>query len=185
MIVGVVCILAAGGWIFQGERVRLIVEPGYFQVHGEYTFRPTVEGAQLPILYPFPEDPSLGMPFPIEVGFVRSDGLSDPLQIHESSDGWRWTIPAGSAERVVRVRYSQSMEGDRATYVLRSTSQWNAPLENALLEVRVPTGYEAVITPKLEEVGSGPNGRFYREKFVNWMPDTDFVVTLRPEHSAR
>jgi hypothetical protein len=173
-----VLLAAFAAWTFAEESVTTVVAADRCEVTGTYTFRCAHDAPDLPILYPFPDDPSLGEPEPVVVALVCTGGTFDPLPFHVFDDGWRWIVPGGGAgTRTVRVVYRQAMSDGRATYVLRSTQRWGVPLEQALLQVEVPADWEVSIEPRLELVTASGRTRVYRAEFRNWMPEMDLTVS--------
>jgi len=124
---------------FVAETVTLWIGRNEMRVVGNYRFEGRAADGFLPLLYPFPEDSTLGPPQLLHASLSGEPGSG--LQKVDAEVGalpWRFGLhPKSAASYGLNVEYTQPLAGRSATYVLRSTLDWGRPLRNATFEVFV------------------------------------------------
>ena len=129
----------SGGPRFVEETVTLWIGRTEMRVVGNYRFEGRAADGFLPLIYPFPEDSTLGPPQLLHASLSGEPGSG--LQKVDAEVGalpWRFGLHPKAAESYgLNVEYRQPLAGRSATYVLRSTLDWGRPLRNATFEVFV------------------------------------------------
>jgi hypothetical protein len=166
-------------WSFAGERVYMRVTESEFVVDAHYDFERGAREEDLVIRYPFPSDTTLGVPELMGADVLTSGG-SRGVDIVFGPDGWRWVLKS-SWGRVVSLHltYRQAIRARHATYILTSTKEWQRPLGRAVLEVSVPLGVDAEVTPYLPSRGTRDGALIRRAELRNWTPREDLVIRFR------
>ena len=167
------------GWSFTAERVCIVVSETDLTVDAQYKFHRFDDADELVVRYPFPADTSLGRPELLSASVHAPEGDEAPLEVVVRDDAWRWILsPSWGESVIVRVEYRQTISARRATYVLTSTRDWDRPLSKATFEIRTPLRTRASVSLPARMTEES-NSRVYRAEFVNWMPVSDLVVSLK------
>jgi hypothetical protein len=172
-------------WRFAGEHVRMSVTDSAFVVDARYDFEVRPGAESLVLFYPFPKDSSLGEP-ELLGSSLTVPSPERPLSIVRGEDGWRWELDPSLGRQVsARIMYRQRMSAHRATYVLTSTREWHMPLGRAVLEVCLPAGLQAAISPRLPDIAVAGSTCIHRGVFYGWMPEGDLVVKVMGAQGGR
>jgi hypothetical protein len=166
------------GWRFSSERVRMTVEDGWFEIDGHYVFERSGPPKALSVDYPFAGTPG---PEDITVLLATMEGEGDPspLDLHWLQSGIRFELPGSDkSDAVIHIRYRQSIDSGTASYFLRTAAGWASPLDSAQIEVCLPAGRPARMTPRLTRVYEDSTITLYRRRYRDWRPTEDLEVTM-------
>lgn len=169
--------LAASKVIFKAETVKIFVASRSVQVEGSYSFTanstsPLVAG----LFYPLPIDSTHTFPDSIR---VTSGGNTLSYRMVEGGILFSVRLSPGRLT-AVDVFYSQSCLDKTACYILTSTAEWDAPLENAAFEIHVPADLELSWSAYAEDEASKGGGiTIHRFSRRNFMPDKDLCLRWR------
>jgi hypothetical protein len=163
---------------FDSEEILIDVRGDVVEVTGTYHFRvPSGRSTAQPILYPYPQDPLLGMARTLRLELSLADDRWVPIAFEELPPrGVRWRLPAVASEHMtVRTVYRQAMRSTYARYIVTTTQTWGEPLRRANFEIRLPQGaknpvFSHPFRPK------GPSVRVWTYEAENFLPREDIVV---------
>ena len=168
---------------FVEESVALWISPGSLRVIGTYHFEGAAKKGFLPLAYPFPDDPTLGKPRLKRVSLrTIEDSKELAVDVDTSVLPWRFGLhPNDQLAYELQVEYEQSVAADSATYVLRSTREWERPLRKCWYGVTFDTtlGDPHLNYPFQEARGVTTVRRFYWSTDA-FLPDRDLVVRWEP-----
>ncbi len=171
---GLLALLASGEipvFRFVGERIEITVRPRAVEVVGLFDFAnrwpmPMTQG----MVFPFPDDPSTPAPSAAEILEVDPDTGRALRELPAVWLGGRprfsLRLPARGRTRL-RVRYVQEAQALAASYVLKTTRAWRAPLARGEY-VLIPRGVR-ITRSNYPLAGETPS--FAR---ANFMPDQDW-----------
>jgi len=165
---------------FVAESVTLSIVRGELSVHGVYRFEGATPGGFLPLAYPFPEDSTLGTPR-LTRAVLTSSAVRDaqlPVDAETGALPWRFGLhPGAVAEYELSVEYRQPLAGTSATYVLRSTKEWERPLRDCWYQVIMDSSLgEPRFEYPFKEVSERPGFRRFLFEPKAFMPERNLVV---------
>ncbi len=162
---------------FYREDLTFILDDSSFTVTGYYYFmNSSEEGEKLDMLYPFPSHDSYG-----EITDVYAYKHGNPLKnalmhYNENAAIVNLEIDAGKTT-MIRIGYTQELNGNQAEYILLSTKAWGKSLKEVNYTLITP--HNMVIDslsypPDFSNDKSGKAIYYYHKE--DFMPDKDFKV---------
>jgi hypothetical protein len=177
------CLLAAGeaaptGIRFQKEHITIFVHEKSIRVDGLYTFiNPDPSPCRQALFYPIPTD---SLHPAQDYVLVRAEGRVLATKPFANGVAFGVTVPA-SGQLTVEVIYEQSSRDRSGCYILTSTAEWEAPLEHASFEIRVPEGIDLDwMAYDADTVLSEGGERIYAFSRTEFMPEKDLCIRWRP-----
>ena len=178
---------------FDSEIIRLFVEPDTLEVEGIYLLLCDPERIdQVTLFYPYPDREYLGEAHTVllearppggqwrELRFAEYPGRRS-LPSGDILGGARWWVPLTLGDSLeVRTVYRQALRDSCATYIVRTTSAWGRPLENARFEIHLPESYVPVEVSFPFRQVHAPEGTYYLYEASKFMPSRDIDVCWRP-----
>lgn len=178
---------------FDSEIVRLFVEPDTLEVEGIYLLLCDPRRVdQVTLFYPYPDRAYLGEARTLLLEARPPGGQWRELRFGEypgrrslpSGDirgGARWWVPLTLGDSLeVRTVYRQALLDSCATYIVRTTSAWGRPLENARFEIHLPESYAPMEFSFPFRLVHAPEGTYYLYEASNFMPTSDIDVCWQP-----
>lgn len=161
---------------FASEEIELTVADSTCTIHGFYWFRnKNPKPAEVVLFYPFVINEKL--PYPDTVNVVEG-GTGHPVAFTKGESGVYFRISVCASGTVLyRVSYTQKTATQSMEYLLRTTAQWERPLEQALYRVRVPERYLLTSSTILfAQMYKRDSEWIYESCKEQFMPSTDFII---------
>lgn len=123
---------------FKCEKIKITIADGHATVDGCYWFKARVIPAKISILYPFPKG---GYPDSIKVEQQDTSGCFAPVKYSPARDssGVCFDIVITDTALIqCRVWYRQANKDKGFQYILKSTRNWEIPLDSASFTIEIP-----------------------------------------------
>ncbi len=159
---------------FIREEIRIQARKGSIEVSGLYEYLYAGKKPREILLFaPFPVDE--GMKFADSI-IIEEAGESGPfVRVPTKRLFNRVYFPIDcfpGRSTIVRLRYTQRVEGNTFTYILTTTKSWRQPIEDAHFEISGIPGSQLVINYPFDK-----DHDIYRATFRNFFPQVDLKIT--------
>jgi hypothetical protein len=171
-----ICI-AGPGLHFVEEDLSFNIADSIFSVRGIYYFSSECE-APYSILYPFPNEKSMGKAYDIQIRDLEANALID-YESHLDEAFIRFKLYVDE-ETPVLITFKQRLYSSYAKYILLSTQSWKEPLRR--VEYKLNIFDDIVITHFSIQPDSEvclDFGRLFLWQRKNFMPDRDLIFEFQ------
>jgi len=162
---------------FVEESIDFRYEPGLFVVNGIYTFTVSAQSSVGHVIrYPLPFEHH-----DLDTIWVVDINSGNTISFEEGKKGISFTLqPVQGDTLQLNIGYRQRIFSDTLRYILTTTSRWGKPLRHAVYRFECS---EPGIIPSFNYSPDQVLSKDNRYKYIwiknDFMPETDFIVTLK------
>jgi len=160
---------------FLNEEIKMSIDSGRVAVTGTYYFKNiTNQNKTAKIFYPFPIDD-----FHYYPDFILVSGFD----YTENDSGISFIMKfKPMAMESLAIFYEQRLNNNQARYILKTTQQWQNPLQEARFIINLPENFTAIhLSYPSDSTINKDNRIYYYINKKNFMPKEDLIVTWQYE----
>jgi hypothetical protein len=163
---------------FYMEDLNFYLDTNSFKVDGYYYLSnsDTANINQL-IFYPFPQKAGLGR---VDTIIVYDEMMEKELVVTSAKNNSGVSFPLsveGLGFRKIRISYRQSLKGNHAVYILKTTQNWGKPLATANYTLTVPDRIRIdSLSYIADSVNQSPGKKIYYWNKKDFSPREDFNI---------